>query len=226
MASINTMKPQVVFLDWDGTVCGSRFWGHWEDDRAHAPMNQLIQEQFFRATPGILTEWMRGEWSAEDIAKIISQSTAIPASTLLQGLRESCELMQLFNDNILPAVKNLRDNGVMVVVATDNMDTFTRWTVPALKLDKHFDDILSSHTLRALKRDKDAAGRSSFFGRFFAENQIDSTATVLIDDGAHNAVVKDFGMRFMQVTPELPAGPILMSLAGIEQCARYPSYKK
>lgn len=206
------MKPSVIFLDWDGTVCGSRFWGHWAEDGRHAQANALVQKQFFQASPEILTEWMCGDWTSEEIVAEIARRTGLAAGDLLAGLRESCERMELFDRSILDVIAGLRKKEVKVVIATDNMDTFTRWTVPALQLGRHFDTILNSHTLKALKRDKDGAGNSKFFAQYLAANRIDPSATVLVDDGAHNRVVRDFGMRYVQVTPRSSAVDILTSI--------------
>jgi beta-phosphoglucomutase-like phosphatase (HAD superfamily) len=206
------MKPAVVFLDWDGTVCGSRFWGHWSDDGVHTEANALIQNHFFQTSPKILTEWMRGDWDAEKIVTEIARRTDVPAKELLAGLKESCERMQLFDNGILTVIARLREKNIKVVVATDNMDTFTRWTVPALELKSHFDSILDSYSLRALKSDKNALGKSRFFAGYFVKNSIDPSTTILVDDGAHNGVVQDFGIRYIQVTPHSSALSILSSI--------------
>lgn len=206
------MHPKVIFLDFDGTICVSRFWGHWAKDDARSGVNRLIQELFFQTKADTLKQWMRGEHTAEDIVRIISTDIDFSADELLIGLKESCEQMKLLNPKILPLVKLLRLNGIKVVIATDNMDTFQRWTVPALNLDKHFDDILDSYSLNALKNDKDSKGRSKFFGEYFERKQLDPNETVLIDDGVHNSAIRDFGMQFIQVTAASPVESILASL--------------
>ncbi len=205
------MKPAVVFLDWDGTLCGSKFWGHWSDDASYSRANLLIQRHFFRAAPEIITEWMRGEWDIEKVIAEIAHRTGLATKDLRIGLQESCERMELFSDSILPTIANLRKNNIKVVIATDNMDTFIRWTVPALNLESHFDGILDSYSLKALKRDKDAAGQSKFFTQYLAKNHITPMSTVLVDDGEHNMVVRDFGMQYIQVTPRSSALDILLS---------------
>lgn len=68
-----------------------------------------------------------------------------------------------------------------MVVATDNMDTFTRWTVPALGLYDMFDDILCSHEIGCLKKDM-IGDRSRFFGPYLAKHDIGIGESVLIDD--------------------------------------------
>jgi FMN phosphatase YigB (HAD superfamily) len=206
------MKPAVIFLDWDGTMCGSRFWGHWATDGLHGQANQLIQSRFFAATPGVLEEWMRAEWSTEQVVAEIASRTGLATHDLLTGLRESCERMELFDPKILQVVTDLRKSGIKVVIATDNMDTFTRWTVPALQLASHFDGVINSYNLRALKRDKDAAGKSKFFSDYLTRHNVDPATTILIDDGAHNAVVQDFGIQYQQVTPQVSALNILYNL--------------
>jgi FMN phosphatase YigB (HAD superfamily) len=206
------MKPAVVFLDWDGTVCGSKFWGHWAEGSHRAEASALIQSRFFQASPDIVAEWMRGARDAENVVAEIARRTGLAAADLHTGLRESCERMQLLDDGILTTVAGLRKSNIKVVIATDNMDTFRRWTAPALALESHFDGILDSYSLRALKRDKDNSGNSKFFAPYLAQNNIDPAATVLVDDGAHNAVVADFGIRYIQVTPQLPALRVLSSI--------------
>jgi FMN phosphatase YigB (HAD superfamily) len=207
-----TMEPKAIFLDWDGTICNSRFWGHWPDSDAYSIAYTLIQDHLFKANPETLNDWMRGSQNAEDVMVALSHNVGLVPEELLAHLRESCERMQFVDEKILPLIEGIRRMGTKVVMATDNMDTFTRWTVPALRLDQHFDDILDSHSLKALKRDKDHNGRSAFFAGFLTDNDIDPATTVLIDDGLHNAVVRNFGMGFIHVTPTFPITAILSSL--------------
>lgn len=102
------MRPSVVFLDFDGTICGSRFWGHWVDDNKYSKINKLIQERFFKTSSDVLTQWMRGEYTSEDIAQRIGKDMDVSADELLTGLRESCQQMELFNAQILPPESLLR----------------------------------------------------------------------------------------------------------------------
>jgi beta-phosphoglucomutase-like phosphatase (HAD superfamily) len=79
-------------------------------------------------------------------------------------------------------VAQLRRRGVRVVIATDNMDSFSRFTVPALGLSEMFDDILNSFELKALKADCDAGGRSLFFQPYLRAQELAPAQCVLIDD--------------------------------------------
>ncbi|MAG59732.1 hypothetical protein CMO96_03005 [Candidatus Woesebacteria bacterium] len=91
--------------------------------------------------------------------------------------------MKLVSEEIPTLVKKLRGKKVKVVIATDNMDSFTRWTAPALNLKPIFDEILSSHELKVTKSAFGKNGESLFFKDYFRKNNIKPQETVLIDDG-------------------------------------------
>jgi FMN phosphatase YigB (HAD superfamily) len=79
-------------------------------------------------------------------------------------------------------IAQLRAKGLKVVLATDNMDTFHRWTVPSLQLMSLFDDILSSFQLKALKSDCGAEGRSLFFAHYLQTHSIHRGESLVLDD--------------------------------------------
>lgn len=62
------------------------------------------------------------------------------------------------------------------------MDTFSRYTVPAMKLDKIFDDILSSHHIGYLKDDELLTDTILFFDDYLVENGWSYSDAILIDD--------------------------------------------
>ncbi len=70
------------------------------------------------------------------------------------------------------------------VIATDNMDTFTRFTVPALRLSEHFDGILNSFERGVLKQDIDEQNpdRIPFFDEYLREYNLQCEDVVLTDD--------------------------------------------
>jgi FMN phosphatase YigB (HAD superfamily) len=207
-----TVTYDTIFVDWDGTLSASKFWQHWANDSTKAKDHELIQERFFRTPPNLLEDWMRGNWDSKTVAVEVSKRTGLNSTNLLTGLEESCRQMQLVDPEILNIVSELRKNGTRVVIATDNMDTFTRWTVPALKLTKYFDGILNSHSLRALKKDKYQDGRSKFFSEYFAAHSIEPSRTILIDDSPRNAMVQDFGIHYVQVAKDKSVLLVLQDL--------------
>ena len=143
---------------------------------------------------------MRGEMNAEDCVHFLAKASGIEANELFVGLIESCKAMTFITPKLPVLVSELKATGMQVVIATDNMDTFPRWTVPALGLRQLFDGILDSHTLRCLKRDKGGGGESIFFADYLAQHNLAPEECLLVDDSADTvAAVKSFGIDVMRV---------------------------
>jgi FMN phosphatase YigB (HAD superfamily) len=123
--------------------------------------------------------------------------------------------MQLISENSLNLVTALRSKGIKVVIATDNMDTFHRWTVPSLRLDSYFDHILSSFELRALKADTDEQGRSLFFTSYLKSNAIDPGESLLLDDSdeAFGQIIRQAGIDYQCLKPGNIEGALQTILA-------------
>ena len=83
----------------------------------------------------------------------------------------------------------------MAVIATDNVDVFVEYTVPALKLRRHFDDILCSSELKSLKTDT-ADGKLLFFDDFLRKHNIKYEEAILLDDSRETTdLCKKCGMQ-------------------------------
>ena len=195
------MSYTTVFLDWDGTLCRSKFWDHWAEGEGAAAYAK-IQTEFFGANHAFLSRWMHGQETAETASKVIAELTGVSPEHALKELRRSCQNMKFVSARIPELVNKLRTQGTAVVVATDTMDTFERWVVPALGLPGLFDGILNSYDLGALKKEAAADGTSAFFGKYMLKHALGPGECALVDDNTKNAVVKDFGIDFIQVTPE------------------------
>jgi FMN phosphatase YigB (HAD superfamily) len=205
-----SLLPQVLFLDWDGTLCTSRFWHHWINDD---PENyDKIQTEFFARDDGMLDSWMRGNLTAEAVVNKISIRTAIDYGYLIKGLEISCKTMTFGHTESLDIIKQKRSQGIKVVIATDNMDTFMRWTVPSMHLQDHFDDILCSYELGALKTDFSSEGISLFFDRYLQRNNLDPNDAILIDDRDKNIIKNKIKMDFIQVSESLNIVDVLKSI--------------
>lgn len=189
------MKYKVIFVDWDGTLSYSRFWDRWMGTEKY----DRIQQALFVDSRDMVREWMMGAISHGQILQHAEVQTGIPYDDLKSELQYSAENMRFIDDEVEALVWGIREKGVKVVVATDNMDTFRLWTVPGMNLDKLFDGILNSETLGALKTHFNEDGTSMFFQKYLTENNIDPKETVLIDNSVDIAVVKNTGMNFMHV---------------------------
>ena len=196
------MKYEAVFVDWDGTLSDSRFWDRWRDDPERAEKYGKIQNALFETVTGkrMLKFWMTGFWDYKQILTYVNESTGVSYGELENELRYSAENMKLIDDKVLDQVRQLRDIGKQVVIATDNMDTFDLWTVPALELNDHFDDILNSSSVKLLKGAASPFGaKGSFFSRYLKQMSIAPENTVLIDNSRSAKSVEGAGMNFMHV---------------------------
>lgn len=207
------MQPKVLFIDWAGTLSNSRFWERWESDPKHAAKYQLIQNVLFTDAHDLLVDWMRGYKTVSNIVDYVADVTGLAYDELIAELQYSCEHMALADSNLLDLIQNIRGKGISVVIATDNMDTFSRWTVPALNLENTFDGIILSVDRGAMKADVHSDGTSPFFNHFFLSTGIKPNETLLLDDSLNNKKVEKFGIKFLHVSDKSPLSSLLVQYA-------------
>lgn len=195
------MKYRAVFIDWDGTLSDSRFWERWKGNRRY----ELIQHHLFSSFENkqLVNDWMLGNVSHTDVIKYLSAVTHISTAGLLAELRYSAENMKLIDRSIPKKIQKLRDAGVKVHIATDNMDTFRLWTIPALGLENTFDSFLVSDSLKCIKKDTNADSTSSFFGQYLSLHHLSAKDTALIDNSP-DTNIEQFGIDFLHVTRTTP----------------------
>src|SRR3989338_11087799 len=139
------MKP-ILFIDFDGTLCHDRFWRSID-----ASSFEKIQNFLFGANKSKVDEWMRGIHSSEEINQLISKELNVPFKKEWEIFVADCANMKIPAD-VLNRIENLRKNYHTVLI-TDNMDCFTRFTVPVLKLNSYFDSIINSFDNKKFKSD-------------------------------------------------------------------------
>lgn len=195
------MHYKAIFIDWHGTLSNSRFWERWANDASKQNLHKLAQYALFEDAEGLLVtkDWMRGLRSVENVINYLHDATGIATAELEDELRYTSENMVFINPDVVDRVEALRAMGVKVVIASDNMDTFRLWTVPALGLEEMFDDILTSETKGALKSDVGADGLSPFFSQYLRQNNLQPGETVLIDDNKELNLVESLGIDFLHV---------------------------
>ncbi len=137
------MKP-ILFIDFDGTICFDRFWRSIEADKF-----KQIQDFLFSADISIVNDWMCGAYSSEDINRLVSNELNIPFEILWKTFVRDCRTMTI-SKNTLSRIRKLKKIYEIVLI-TDNMDSFTRFTVPAHKLYLFFDSIINSYENKKLK---------------------------------------------------------------------------
>lgn len=210
-------RYKCLFVDWHLTLSKSIFWEHLSHPmHPHYPIFDYMQAALFQpSAPGKwLLPWLRGQFTSEEVIADICQGTDFEPTLVLQELIVSCRRMALVAETIPAYVANLRAKGIRVVIATDNVDTFHRWTVPSLRLYDMFDGILSSYELRALKEDKDQAGQSLFFSNYLQAHSIGPGESLLLDDGDEQFgnIIRQFGIDFQHIEPGHGLVPALQTL--------------
>jgi hypothetical protein len=195
-----------IFLDWFYTLSNSIFWEHLNDPaHPHYQLFRTMQSALFGPTHSSarIDAWMRGELTSEEVIAPICQECGLDPQAVLHELRISCQQMKFVSEEVPHYMSHIRAKGIKVVIATDNMDTFSRWTVPAMRLPELFDGILNSYDLRGLKYDVDAQGRSIFFGDYLQANGIEAGESLLIDDGDEQfgAAIRQFGIDYRHIEP-------------------------
>lgn len=187
------MKIKVVFIDWYQTLSSNRFFDSIQSDED--TLNAL-QTALFIDNKAILKDWMHGKISKNDVITLMHQSNPNYSETfILNIMQHSCRNMHFDSPLFLPLIKKLRQNGKRVVIATDNMDTFSDFTVPALKLNEIFDHILSSNELGYMKDDI-LDDKMMFFNEYLQKNNIRPEEAILIDDSVKTtALCQNYGMN-------------------------------
>ncbi|NCC19802.1 hypothetical protein EOM33_01945 [Candidatus Saccharibacteria bacterium] len=174
---------KVVFIDWSGTLSYSIFWEHLQDTRhpnhKHFPS---IRKWLFTDNRDIINPWMRGDLSVDDVIGRMSQDVGINRVLIMDELRRSCEEMRFSVENLENIIVTIQKRGVKVVIATDNMDTFSRFTVPTMQLNKIFDEILNSYDIGHLKDDELPTDSILFFDKYLKMNGWGYDDAVLLDN--------------------------------------------
>lgn len=207
-------KYKVVFIDWNGTLSSSKFWGHLEkSNTSDKKLFEKINKTLFSELRHLIKPWMKGEINSECVVKDVSEKSGIEYKVVFDEFVRGCEQMEYVTESCLNKIQRIKDKGIKVVIATDNMDSFLRWTVPAMRLDLIFDEILDSFTLKALKNDFDNNGESLFFSKYFKENGLLKGDCLLIDDSEDKEnKIQNYGIDYLRITGGVGIVPALNSI--------------
>lgn len=95
---------------------------------------------------------MRGKRSAEEINDWLSSEGGLDRDALWELFVEGCRSFEVA-PTLLSLAKGIREYGVPVILVTDNMDCFSRFTAPALSLSSYFSHIVNSADHGCLKEE-------------------------------------------------------------------------
>ena len=185
------MKP-IVFFDFDGVLCFDKYW-------RSLPNEQYlqVQELMFGNDKTRIKDWMIGRYTAEEINQYIAAETGIPYETLWRVFVYDCKNMEV-SKSILERISELRERYITILI-TGNMDSFTRFTVPALKLYLYFDHINNSYFAEKQKLDEGGI----LFSQYAQKLDVPLKKCTLMDDSAKNCeVFRSLGGTAYQITSE------------------------
>ncbi len=186
------IKP-ILFCDFDGTICHQLYWRSLPQDKY-----EKVQNILFRRDTTKVKSWMRGEYAAEEINIFLSEAIGVPFEELWQIFEEDCKTMEV-SQSTLEKLASLRARFI-VMLTTSNMDSFTRYTQPALKLDTYFDYISNSYFEKKLKTDKGG----ELFIEYAKKYNVPIDECIVLDDS--KAVCESFkalGGTAYLVTPQI-----------------------
>ena len=195
-------RYQVVFIDWNKTLSYSRFWQQLEDEsHPYFEQGKKIFAFLFGERRVLLVPWMRGAIQTNQILDEISGATGVPLSVIRDELVESCMKMQFVFPDLPELILRIQKSGTKCVVATDNMDTFRRYTIDSMRMHNIFDDFLLSNELGVLKFDRNPQEEGiPFFDCYLKKNGLEYQDVVLIDDCIDDGTYERKGFCILQVT--------------------------
>jgi len=202
---------RVVFIDWNGTLSASKFWGHLE--KSAPKVFASIENTLFGNLRNLIKPWMKGEIDSEYVIRMISDRSGLSYTKVFDEFIYSCINMKYVSSKVPTLINKLKKTGSKVVIATDNMDSFTRWTTRYMNTHSLFNDVLNSHDLRGMKKDTNNRGKSIFFSNYFKKHDIKPGESILIDDSNDDIeTIESFGINYIHTKPAKGLLPALRKL--------------
>ncbi len=189
-----------LFVDWYKTLSFGHMW-----HKVESPLKESVQALVFGddLTSGLGDNWMRGKATSEEINNFVARELGIAYKELWGLFVESSQTIGV-DQEALELLEKLQETYTTVLI-TDNMDSLTRFTAPAYKLEKVFTKIVNSYDVGVRKCDLD--------GAIFKLVTTDFKKSILLDDREDNCVLfEKLGGKSFQVTKEYTLVSHLTSL--------------
>jgi FMN phosphatase YigB (HAD superfamily) len=166
------MKP-LLFIDFDGTLCHDRFWRSLKQNEI-----QKVQDHLFVHNKEMVFDWMIGKYTSEEVNQFVADATGLQYDYLWKVFMEDCQTMKVAQSD-LEKIKGL-SNFYTTILMTDNMDCFSRFISPSLKLEEYFDKVINSYDTKESK--------NTLFPKL-VDKTVDRAENILIDNSPKTCAV-------------------------------------
>jgi len=174
----------IIFIDFNGVISYQPFWNSIQspDHELHY-LSEHIERFLFKENINIVNDWMMGKQTSEEIHNLLRARLPVDFSkdALFRVFKNDCINIDVY-DRILNAIMSLRDKSYLVLM-TDNMDCFDRFTVPSNpRLREVFDYIVNSSSTGRGKRSLNCKSFIDVIDKFSTSHP----HSILIDDSNGN----------------------------------------
>lgn len=134
-------EKNIVFIDFNGVISYKNFWFSLE--KSNPIIYEEINEFLFGENIQIVKDWMLWKYQFDEICKILSDNLNVDYNCVYDSFVEDCKNIDL-STKIRELLNKLKKYYYIVLV-TDNMDSFTKFTVKNnLNYFNVFDSIFNS----------------------------------------------------------------------------------
>ena len=161
----------VLFVDFDGTICHDKFWRSLSSN-----LSEKLQRYIFSSDKSLVEAWMKGLHTSEEINRMVADELNIKYDFLWDIFVNDAKSM-FVSQSVLQKIGSLREKYIVILI-TDNMDSFDRFTLPSLKLQNYFDVVVNSYSRGVSKNEN--GGR--LFVEVAKENNSKVSGSMLIDN--------------------------------------------
>jgi FMN phosphatase YigB (HAD superfamily) len=176
------MPKPIIFCDFHGVLSYNHYWTQIQNPNHKLyQLNPKLRELY---TDELCVDWMRGNNTSENVNSYFSKTLGIPYNELFGIFANDCCNIDISRP-IINLLQKLRKE-YMLVLITDNMDSFDRFTLPNnLFLEESFDHISNSYKTKLLKTDD----KGKVFVDICRNYQSDVKDCFLIDDSDYKCQV-------------------------------------
>ncbi|MEP7103256.1 MAG: hypothetical protein ABI721_00930 [Candidatus Dojkabacteria bacterium] len=145
------MKP-LLFIDFNGVISYNNFWNSiYSEAHELFPRRKEINDFVFIESKDFVKEWMVGKHTSEEAHDLLKDKFGIDKEYLFQIFQKDAIDLDV-SALIMGKLKRLKAKYKLILI-TDNMDTFSRFTLPNNPiLSEVFDGIFISYNTGKLKK--------------------------------------------------------------------------